>query len=444
MSNIKPRPVAPIEQSETLTPKIHSPEFKHNLIDLDVTPPNSIVVNIQGYPVIGDWYNHRIGIDQEPDGFNSGQSTPHQAYRLIRNVKIKLNSPFDYSVNSDTVITDFTTTGKIYIPTFIPVTGDVFLMEIGNGRLGRFEVVSVRPLSIYQDRAYECEFRLMELATITVVEALNKKVVETLHYVEEFILSGQNPLLTNEQFNQRLTLKQLLSTVSKQYLANNYSKQHSTLLVPEQSLEVYDPWVTTCILNLIEHDAHPYMRKLRDLNVDGFQTRDYTDIYTVLLNCDVDSLAMCFTEAGMIDARKHSRNYSIASIRFSTIPKVMYPTTMNQGADRYYAPLSSGASDAEALALPIGNSAPTGQVSAIPTLSGRSYVFPESFYNRENVDQDMLTKLVEDYLEGKVIDATVLIGLCNQRTLWSSVERFYFEPILIILIKATLKGIGPW
>lgn len=444
MSNIKPRPISPIEQNEKASPKIHSDEFKHNLIDLEVIPPNSIVVNIQGYPVIGDWYNHRIGMDQESDGYNSGQSTPHQAYRLIKNIKIKLNSPFDYSVNSDTVVTDFTTTGKVYVPTFIPVIGDVFLMEIGNGRLGRFEVTTVRPLSIYQDRAYECEFRLMELATITVVDALNKKVVETLHFVEEFILHGQNPLLTTEAFKQRQELKSLLITVSKQYLANNYSKQHSTLLVPEQAAATYDPYVTTCILNLIEHDVHPYMRKLRDLNVDDRQTRDYTDIYTVLLNCDIDSLPMCFTEAGTVDTRKWVRNYSIASIRYSTIPLMIYPVAMNQGADRYYSESSSGDIDAEPLTHPPSGSTPFGQVPAIDALSGRGYVFPESFYNREAVDQSVLTQLTEDYLENKTIDGNALIALVKQRTSWSSVERFYFEPILIILIKAALRGIGPW
>lgn len=445
MPNIKSRPTSTVPQDELIQPKIYPDEFKHNLIDLEVTPPNSIVVNIQGYPVVGDWYNARIGMDQEPDGFNSGQTTPHQAYRLIKNMRLKLNSPFDYNIEASHAITDFTTVAKIYVPGFVPMAGDAFLMEIGNGRLGRFEVERVRPLSIYQNRAYEFELRLMELATTTVVAAMDAKVVQTLYFIEEFILNGQNPLLTQEAFNSRLELKRQLTMLSKQYIAENYSHQHSTLLVPEQDLATYDPYVVTCILNLLEHDAHPLMKKIRDLNVDGRQTRNYVDLYTVLLNCDIDSLPMCFTDAGIINTRTFSGNYSMASIRFSQILQMVYPVNKNHGSDRYYDAGSSGEEDARPLHRPAGLYTPiNGNDPVELTLAERNYVFPNSFYALEDASQAALTKLTMDYLENKAIDTPTLTALIAQRKNWSSVERFYYEPILIILIKASLKGIGPW
>lgn len=445
MSNIKPRPQPVVPQDVPKQPQIYSPEFKHNLIDVETTPPNSIVVNIQGYPVVGDWYNARIGMDQEADGFNSGQTTPHQAYRLIKNLRIKLNSPFDYNIQTASAITDFTTVGKLYVPGFTPMEGDAFLMEIGNGRLGRFEIQNVRPLSLYQNRAYEFELRLMELATTVVVEKMDKKVVETLYFIEEFILNGQNPLLTPKGFNDRLELKRQLTMMSKQYIAENYSHEHATLLVPEQDSPTYDPYVVTCILNLLEHDAHPLMKKIRNLNVDGRQARKYVDLYTVLMNCDIDSLCMCFTEAGIVDTRKWSGNYSIASIRFSQLKQLVYPVEMNHGVDRYHTPTMTGAPEARPLVKTAGTYAEINGVAPIEVnLADRAYVFPKEFYDQTMDEQAALTKLTMDYLENKSIDVPTLGELIKQRKSWSPVERFYREPILIILIKAALKGIGPW
>lgn len=441
MSNIKSRPTNPEPQSEILKPKIYSPEYKHNLIDLDETPPNSIVVNIGGYPVVGDWYNSRIGMDQEADGFNIGQTTPHQAYRLLKNVRIKLNSPFDYNVSTTTIITEFSTVGKVYIPGFVPIEGDVFLMDLGNGRLGRFEVHNPRPLSLYQDRAFEFELRLMSMATVDVVAALDKKVVETLFYIEEFILNGQNPLITPESHQQRLLLKRHYESISKSYIAENYSHQHSTLLVPAQVQATYDPYVVSFILDLFEHDIHPLVRKIRDLNVDGKQTRNYVDIYTVLLNGEVDALSMCFKEASAISAKEWSSNYSTASIRLSLIPMIIYPVTPNHGADRYYNHTETGDVDGTPI---VWGDAITDVIDsglAVDAVTGKGYVFPSEFYDQTQEGMAKLSKLTMDYLEAKPIDVPDLLELAVKCRLWDAVPKFYYVPILVLLIKAAIKGI---
>lgn len=441
MTNIKSRPVIPEPQSEPLKPQIYASEYKHNLIDLDETPPNSIVVNIGGYPIVGDWYNSRIGMDQEADGFNAGQSTPHQAYRLIKNLRIKLNSPFDYNVATTTIITEFTTVGKLYVPGFVPVEGDVFLMDLGNGRLGRFEVHNPRPLSLYQDRAFEFELRLMGLATVDVVKEIDKKVVQTLYYIEEFILNGQNPLVSPESFQQLLDLKRLCKTLAKIYLAENYSHQHSTLLVPAQESPTYDPYVVQCVLDLFDHDVHPLMSKIRNLNVDGKQARDYTDIYTVLLNGDLDMLPMCFKEAGAIGASKWSSNYSISSIRLSMIPMVVYPVASNQGADRYYNHIETGDDAAEPLLWGALGTSDIDGAAAVDELDGRAYVFPSEFYDQTQESRAKLSQLTMDYLNDKPLDITDLLDLTNQCKSWGAVAKFYYVPILVILVKAAIKGI---
>lgn len=443
MSNIKKRDTSTVPQSEVTIPKIHQPEYKHNLINLEQTPPNSVIANYAGYPMIVTLYNQVIGVSQEQDGFNAGQTTPHQSYRRITNLKIKLQSPFDYSMNPSTAMTNVSSSARVYAPGLILMEGDVFLADIGAGRLGRFEVRSAPRLLSWFDRAViEFEFVMLELATIDVVNELDAKVVQKLNFVEDFILSGQNPLLTDDELTAYHDLSRLHVELSNLWLRECYSYEHQTLLVPNQPSTTYDPYVVNFACSLMTNELSPLVGKIRNLNVDGRQTRDYMDIYTVILDCNLSGLSHCFKKAKAAPTTMWTDNYSAASIRFSGIDKCVYPIQPNQGVDAYYDSSSSGYSTGQSI---VNSSVGTHTIDNMsifqPMGTVDAYVFSEGFYAQSGGYETILEDMVGRYLNGEPLDQTLLLKVANSVKNWSAVDNFYYGPIVVALIKASIGKI---
>lgn len=443
MSNIKKRDTSTVPQSEVSIPKIHQPEYKHNLINLEQTPPNSVISAYAGYPMIVTLYNQVIGVSQEQDGFNAGQTTPHQSYRRITNLKIKLQSPFDYNMNPTTAMTNVSSSARVYAPGLIIMEGDVFLADIGSGRLGRFEVRSAPRLLSWFDRAViEFEFVMLELATIDVVNELDYKVVEKLNFVEEFILSGQNPLLTDDELNTYYSLSRLQVEITNQWLRDSYSYEHQTLLVPEQPSTTYDPYVVNFAHNFIDGTVHPFISKVRNLNVDGYQTRDYMDIYSVILNCDASMLYQCFKKAKAAPTSLWVDNYSAASIRFSGIDKCVYPIAPNQGVDAYYDSTSSGYKSGSTISNTASSDHSVDNMKIfVPTGTSDAYLFSDGFYEQSGGYETVLEDMVGKYLLGESVDQVLLLKVAESVKRWGNVDRFYFTPIVLALIRASIGKI---
>lgn len=445
MSNIKARPRPIMPQTAANTQLAHQPEFKHNLIDLSVTPPNSVIINLGGFPLSVDYYNQFLGEGQEAQGWNESQTTPHQSYRVIKNVKLKLQSPMDYSMAVQTGQNSVSGVARIYLPGLVPISGDVFLADIGGGRLGRFEVRgSPRALSWFDRTAYEFEFALLELATINLVNQINERVVEKLNYIEEFIISGQNPIVNDETKQNYYELLRLEDKLTNQWLTESYSHEYGTLIVPRQAEVTYDPYIVNCAISMIDSTRHPMVRKVRDLNVDDIQTRDYTDLYSVLLDCDVDRLGLCFKEAKASSVYRWEANYSLNNIRYTGIKRCIYPVEQNHGVDAYYRNDSSG----DTTGIPLSNDAPVTQQIAnmdvfTPIGTTTAYVLSNAFYAQTGANETHIEKLTHDYLTGEALDIKLLFDIIDKMKDWSSVDRFYYYPIILILIRAAVKEISP-
>lgn len=444
MSNIKARPRPTMPQTASNAQLAHQPEFKHNLIDLSVTPPNSVIINLGGYPLTVDYYNQFLGEGQEAQGWNGSQTTPHQSYRIIRNVKLKLQSAMDYSMVVQIGQTNISGVARIYLPGLVPIAGDIFLADIGGGRLGRFEVRgSPRALSWFDRTAYEFEFVLLELATVTLVDQINARVVEKLNYIEEFIISGQNPIVNDETKQNYYDLLRLEDKITNQWLTECYSHEYGTLILPRQAEVTYDPYVVNCAISMIDSGKHPMVRKIRDLNVDDIQTRDYTDLYSVLLDCDVDRLDLCFKEAKASSVYRWEANYSLNNIRYTGIKRCVYPVEQNHGVDAYYRQDSSG----DVGGIPLINDGPITQQIAnmevfTPIGTTSAYVLSESFYGQTGANETHVEKLTYDYLTGEALDVSLLFKIIEFMKDWSAIDRYYYSPIILILIRAAIKEVS--
>lgn len=428
---IKAGPINPNPASLAPAAKLFESAYRSNISDLKIKPLASIITSLSGYPITVNYYASVEGRDMDLDGYNTTH-TPLQQYREIKDLQIKLDGAFNYSMIAATGFTDYTATAKFFAAGFKPNEGNIVIASIGNGRLGRFEVTQAMQLSIYDGTAFSVELRLMGLATSDILAEISSRVVERLTYVKDFLINGQNPLLGQENYARLQELRKYQTQMTDQYLGQFISKEFGTFLVPSQMTTTYDPYVTQCMLDITPVDQFPAIKAVRNLDVDQNNSRGFVDIYTVLLDRDLAALPFCFTQATRRDVYQWARHPRFASIAHSGISTCIYPKDHAVGVDATY-----GLAVPYAGGLGLVNTAPVLPEDlsgvSVPSQAGNGYVFTERFYAQLDVSLTRLESLVRDYLNDRQLNVVELLALNKERHQWSQVDQFYYVPVLIIL-----------
>ena len=68
------------------------------------------------------------------------------------------------------------------------------------------------------------------------------------------------------------------------------------------------------------------------------------------------------------------------------------------------------------------------------------YVLSQNFYE-DTAGQSVLEFLTRNYMNNKAIDPKVLLAVAKSYTNWGGLERFYYLPIILVLIKACARFI---
>jgi hypothetical protein len=67
------------------------------------------------------------------------------------------------------------------------------------------------------------------------------------------------------------------------------------------------------------------------------------------------------------------------------------------------------------------------------------YILSSAFYTRDNTNLSLLESLLLDYIDFKIIAARDILKVCDDILNWGHVERFYYIPLLLLLIKYNLR-----
>ena len=77
-----------------------------------------------------------------------------------------------------------------------------------------------------------------------------------------------------------------------------------------------------------------------------------------------------------------------------------------------------------------------------PVTTDDYYVFSESFYKYRPENMSELEYQTYLMLENKEVDKDTIISLCEACYTWGSLERYYYIPILLILLKHSMLGLS--
>lgn len=436
------------------TVRIAAPESKTVVTDTRYDPAKSLLTNIEGSSWTVTYFSQVLDSDSALSGQNATLNPIYQQYRRINNFELKVTTPLTASQEADSKSMNFTGSANVY-PFVIPNEGDMFYADIGDGKIGLFKVTASERMSVFKDTAHKIEYLMTDYLEDQRKADLEAKTVQTLHYVKDYLLHGQNPLIHEQDYQDLLDLEQWRDELIRKYFHWFTSREFKTLLVPGQQNPTYDPFAVKAITSFFDTRQAPELRHLRVLNVDGDQAMKSTCIWDALTRCDERLLRHGHRRTGLVFARSFERNPMMEGIYWSGIHYVVYPKDPELSVDYEFTARPKFVISEDVTAAPTRisslqdifaeNTLFAGlPYSGAPVINSVGlddhYVFSKAFYEESNEGQSKLELCVRDYLKRKALDTRVLTALCRTCHGWGGLERFYFIPILLILINAHIRG----
>ena len=449
---IDPKPSAPPEK-QTTTVEITSPEYLGTVTDTRYTPQTSLLTHIEGASWIVNYFSQVLNNDSAIAGQNVNRDPVYQQYKLIKNLQFRVSSPL--TTSQDEVSKNMIITGAANIyPFLIPNIGDMFEGDIGDGRSGIFKVTSSEKKSIFKETAYAIEYQLIDYATLERRADLMSKVIETLYFKDDFLTYGQNPLVEEEEYHIIEELQSRYHDVADWYLKSFLSNEYKTIILPGQETPVYDHFLVTALKAIFTTDDSPEIRYIRKLNCDGNYTMKAPSLWNVLLTRDRVLMKNIFREVGLISALNFEQNPMMEGIYHSGIQYVVYPKDAEVCVDYQIIPNDTPLVDVQITDTP----SPIHRLSDLidvnrfqgltkpdtypihPVKTDDYYILSQKFYDKMLQGQSALELAVWDYIEGKSISNKLLLEFSKIYHSWGGLERLYYVPIILILIKYNLRS----
>lgn len=439
---------APVQAPNT--PRIAAPAYKGVTVDTRYVPSASILKHIEGSSWTVHYYSQILDGDSALAGQNVTLDPLYQQYRLIKGLELKVNSPLTQSQDTEGGSMVVSGAATVY-PFLIPNVGDMFLADTGDGREGVFQVTLSERKTIYKDACFGIEYRLVAYSTPERLNDLAAKTIDTLRYVRDFLNHGQNPLLYEEEFLLATELSDAYHSIAGVYFRQFMSREFMTILVPGQQVSVYDHFLTQAVTSFFTTWDAPELRQIRKLNISGDEVMRAPTIWDALRARDKSLVMYSAKKAGLVSTRTFDRDPMLEGIYHSGIQYTVYPKDAEVSIDYALLPRTKVLADLvlEDPASPYINEPvpPAGDLpyGAAPLYKmvgvDDYYVFSQAFYENAAEGQSKLERAVWDYLDGKAIDSKLLLALCKSYFTWPALERFYFVPVILMLIKASIRGI---
>ncbi len=148
---------------------------------------------------------------------------------------------------------------------------------------------------------------------------------------------------------------------------------------------------------------------------------------------------------GLISVRQFSYNPMLDGIRFSGIQKLVYPDVVNAPIDASYNYLKKTLLDEKLVNVPsmygdlngiagANDAVQTANPIIYNVLVDDYYILSKAFYEGSG-KMSRLEVLVRNYIDGKSLDPAEVLAVANTYTVWGGLERFYYIPILLILMR---------
>ncbi len=424
---------------------------KTAIVDTRYESVRSLLTHIDGSKWVVDYYSQMGGIDEELAHQEINRPPVYQQYLRIKQLELRVTSPLDTSQDDEGK--EFTLTGSANLfPGVIANVGDMFHASLPDGRGALFTVTSAKQMTILRDSTYQIDYTLVNYDNDVLLADLERKISKDTTFVREFYALNKSPMLVDTELSNYRKIMQWLKTLPTMYYDLFFSKDHSTFLVPGQSVPTYDPFISEFVRKVVSTDSHPEYKNVRILNYDKGD-----DPFKTVLDAIYDQNEDILDYAPLKMLLSPSYNFStrarLNSIRYSGINYCVYPTStpsssareLQASPDRVYnRPFDIQrffTSD-----LDIGSGLPNqAQVNREPykkVTCDDYYIFSSAFYDTVHDQLSHLEAAALLHMQKKQVSIPVLLALSKSATYWTRLEQYYYVPLLMLFLGRSLQDIN--
>jgi hypothetical protein len=283
--------------------------------------------------------------------------------------------------------------------------------------------------------------------SIDKIRDLDNKTIETLHYSKELVKYGKYPIVISNDYNTTLNLSKLYYSITDYYFGNFFNREYKTLLLPNQSVPTYDHFLVSFILSTFDTSDSDNIKHIIKYNVQDDEVLNNDSVFNIIKDRDISKMEHVFKTYGMVYAKQFARNAKSYVISYSGISRVIYPVLLDEDMydnDRKLISLDKlNLSIVKPMHLPASDNlssiTPTVPVNHTPSINDIDYVFSKEFYYNSPT-MSVLERLVMDYISNISIPVSQVHEMLKKVRNLSTLEQFYYIPILLRITKSIIEG----
>jgi hypothetical protein len=448
-----------------LIPETTPKPYYGTSVDTRFVPRSTLLTFIAGASWTVEYYSSVLGKDSELKPEATDLAAVYQQYTKIVSLELKVTKGLESSQDAQTKVMTVNGSANVY-PGLIPNMNDMFIANDADGRRLVLTITNSTKMSIQEDAAYAIDYMVVGYADapigtppVTRQADLNRKTLKTIHFLKDYLYHGRNPFMIEEDYYRMSDLSKLYRRLLADFLGTFFSTEYQCLLVPDQAMPTYDPFMNDKVLAWFSQDEHPYLQRIKPLNVNSDLVFKSTTVLDAIEQMDANLLATSIWSV-LLANTGYLRDYpALNGIFWSGVRQVVYPQDRRTDVDRNYEGpyastvygqrLQKGGPRYRTMERVIVENN-LGDINYIPendhtlpdivpVTASSHYIFSKNFYQRSGGPlPSNFEVMVSEALEGKAIDGVVLARLATNAHLWQNLERFYYVPILLALIKVTL------
>jgi hypothetical protein len=417
--------------------------YQSATVDTKKQPLQTLLTNIEGYSWTVDYYSQILAHDDGPQPQSLTLDPSLQQYHHVKDFEIRVNNPLTYEYTKDRQSNYLEGGGYIYPGGLVPSRGDMFVADVGNGRNGIFTLLDVTPMSYMLEKCYEVTYRLTDLCTDEKMDDLGQKTVKVSYFVKDFLMHGQNPVLSGNTVSLKKQLDGHGYSLLDHFLSDFAVNEQRFLLVPDQERTTYDHFVNQLLMSFLNTSQNEKMRLLNYPSLKEVPAMQVTTLWDLLISQQpVNTKAMgsrlekrmTITNTWTI---KNTPNFG--SLYYSSIQRLVWPF----GASESVSTHSLITGDETYLEAPYVDPevSEEQQRYIFPVNVDDHYVLSQAFYDGDRENQSQLEHLTTQMLAREKISEQRLVELCDRAYGWQPIERFYYMPILLVLIQYAVRSL---
>lgn len=400
--------------------------LRTTVMDLERIPKQHLLQYVTGSSWSVTMYHVLVGKNDPIKIFDPKVENPTQQLEKIHNLELRVTTPLERSQQQDN--RTFTVTGAATVVNSIPPNvGDFFVAELGDGRLGVFNITTSARQSNNKIATYDIEYSMLYELTPQMANTIKACTVREYYYVRERSWWGEDTLLTPQEWNEFLKVERLLLDIEQTYVKRFYDHETQTLRFPEDEYRVYDVFharfVKAIGLKLPGHDVRVYPHPPR-------QVEDIETFWDAIINQSGTYLEDYNRKCACFSVKTFRVLQLMNTIGWSKFNATLYFTDDNKYATYPYNFPGFEAFIPEAITYR-GNQGETLPAFGVPSLT--PYILSESFY--KGTYTNVLEWALHLFIKQQPISPQPIILLAEMLRTLPKTAQFYYTPLVYVLLR---------